>query len=260
LTPITSSKNALLQDVRRAAATGKPTSDGLVVAEGPHLAEEALRGNWAIEQVLVAHGSHSRYERLIARMRTEVVSVSDRAFVATAATEHPQGVITLLRPREWAWGDLQAGRSLIVALDAVQDPGNAGTIVRSAEAFGATGVVLLSGSVRTANGKFLRAAAGSAFRIPFLENVSVDDFLRDAGGWKICLYALAADGTNDVSQTDWTEPAALILGSEGAGVSDRIRRETTLVRIPAAGVESLNVGIAGSIALFEAARQRRSAG
>lgn len=259
MTPITSPKNPLLQEVRRAAATGKPTSDGLVVAEGPHLAEEAVHGHWTVQQVLVAIGSHPRYEALLANMRAKVITVSDRAFAATSATEHPQGLITLLRPRKWGWSDLYAGRSLIVALDAVQDPGNAGTIVRSAEAFGGTGVVLLAGSVGVANGKFLRAAAGSAFRVPFLENVSADDFLHETRRRNICLYALAANAHQDVSQTDWTAPAALILGSEGAGVSDRIRRETTGVRIPVSGVESLNVSIAGSIALFEASRQRRSA-
>jgi TrmH family RNA methyltransferase len=258
--PITSSKNALLQEVRRAAATGRPTAEGLVIAEGPHLAEEALRGHWTVEQLLVAEGSLGRYESLIARTSAELVTVSDRAFESAAATEHPQGVIVLLRPPTWTWSDLHAGRSLVVALDAIQDPGNAGAIVRSAEAFGATGVVLLSGSVRIANGKFLRAAAGSAFRVPFLERVCSDDFLRDAGRRGMRLYALAADGSEDVSQTDWAQPTALILGSEGAGVSDRLRRASTGVRIPVTAVESLNVGIAGSIALFEAARQRRSAG
>lgn len=257
LTPITSSKNSLLQDVRRAAAAGRPTNEGLIVAEGPHLAEEALRGRWSVEQVLVAETFQVRYEQLLARSRAEVVAVSDRAFAATAATEHPQGLITLLRPRKWTWNDLHREPALIVALDGVQDPGNAGTIVRSAEAFGATGVVLLSGSVRVPNGKFLRASAGSAFRVPLLEDVSAEAFIHEMRRHRILLYALCAGGLQDLSQTNWIEPAALVLGSEGSGVSSEIRQSAIGVRVPVTLVESLNVGIAGSIALFEASRRRR---
>lgn len=257
--PITSSKNALLQEVRRAAALGRPTEDGFIVAEGPHLAEEALRGRWDVEQFLVAQEFRSRYAEFLRQTRAEVIEVSERAFAATATTQTHQGIITLLRPRNWRWDDLMPSPALMVALDGIQDPGNAGTILRSAEAFGATGVVFLRGSVRVANGKLLRAAAGSAFRIPFLEEVAGETFLSMVRKQKMALYALSADAAADVSDIDFLGSAALVLGSEGAGLSAEIGSGTQAVRIPVQSVESLNVGIAGSIALFEAARQRRSA-
>lgn len=255
---ITSSKNSLLQDVRKAAAAGRPTSGGLIVAEGPHLAQEALRGKWSIEKVLVAEGFRSRYSELIREMQADAIEIADRAFESTSATEHSQGIIVLLRPPQWNWDDLRRERAFMVVLDGVQDPGNAGTIVRSAEAFEATGVILLRPSVRIANGKFLRAAAGSAFRIPVLEDVSVEEFIENARRGHITIYGLAADGACNLSETAFTRPAALVLGSEGAGVSPQIQRSAIGVRIPVVSVESLNVGIAGSIALFEAARQRRN--
>lgn len=247
-----------MQEVRRAAASGKPTEEGLIVAEGPHLAQEAIRSHWDIEQVLVAETYRSDYAELLGRTRADVIEVAERAFAATAATQAHQGVISLLRPRNWTWDDMKHPRALIVILDGIQDPGNAGTIVRSAEAFGATAAIFLRGSVRLANGKFLRAAAGSAFRLPILENVDRETLLSETASQDLKLYALSADAREDLSEVDFRGATGLVLGSEGAGISALLERRTTGVRIPVHVVESLNVGIAGSIALFEAARQRRS--
>jgi TrmH family RNA methyltransferase len=145
-----------------------------------------------------------------------------------------------------------------VILDGVQDPGNAGTIVRSAEAFGATGLIFLEGSVHVANGKFLRATAGSIFRLPFLENQSGSGLaarVRSAGKR---LYALTAQGKASVGEADLRQPCALVVGSEAHGVSPELRSLAEAVRIPTAQVESLNAAVACSIALYEAARQRGS--
>lgn len=258
--PITSPKNSLLQEIRRAAAAGRPTENGLVVAEGPHLLEEALRGKWGIERVLVSEWAGSRFGGLLAKLpgaKAGVLEVSERAFGGMTTTETHQGVITLLRPQAWTWADLRHSEGLVVVLDGIQDPGNAGTILRSAEAFGATGAVFLQGCVHVANGKLLRASAGSVFRIPILENVEAEMLLSEARREGMTVYALAADGREDLSRVDLTRRCALVLGGEGAGVSATIDRSAIAVRISVEVVESLNVGIAGSIALFEAARQRR---
>jgi RNA methyltransferase, TrmH family len=253
---ITSPKNSLLQDVRKAAMSGRRTDDGLVVAEGPHLLGEALRGAWSIEHVLVTENSRLHLSELLSGVQADVIEVSERAFEATSATQAHQGVITLLRPRQWSWADLMRSDGIVVVLDGIQDPGNGGTIIRSAEAFGASGVVFLRGSVHVANGKLLRAAAGSAFRIPIIENITAESLLSEAKKHGLTLYALSAAGGGRLSDVDLTQPAALVLGSEGAGISPLIARSAMSVRIPVENVESLNVGVAGSIALFEAARQR----
>lgn len=253
---LTSTKNPLLQKIRRAATTGRPTDNGLIVAEGPHLLSEAQRGLWAIEQIFVTAQARDRYRDLLAETGADVVEVSERALTSTAATDTPQNVLTLLRPRSFSWNDLRADSALVVVLDRMQDPGNVGTIVRSAEAFGATGIVLLKGCARVANGKVLRAAAGSLFRLPFLEEVSSGDLLAHAQTHDLKLYALAADGKMPVSRVNWRSPCALLVGSEGSGVAPILLNAAEDVSIPTENVESLNAAIACSIALYEARQQR----
>ena len=253
---LTSAKNRRLQEIHRAAWNGEPTEDGLIVAEGPHLLEEAIRSRWKIVQVLATASAQDQFPELLAASDTGIIGVSDGAFQSLVTTKATQGVVTLLRPKAWNWEDLCAQTPLIVALDGVRDPGNAGTIVRSAEAFGATGVVFLKGSVRVANGKFLRGTAGSIFRIPYLEIETpalLMDRTREAG---ITCYALDQTAATPISDIDLRSRCALIVGSEGEGVSDEFKRAAPRIAIPSTRVESLNAAIACSIALFEASRQR----
>ncbi len=147
-------------------------------------------------------------------------------------------------------------RALVVILDGIQDPGNAGTIVRSAEAFGASGVVFLKGCSRVANGKLLRATAGSIFRVPFLEGVSVFQLATYLRASQLNLYALAASGEASLAHANLRAPCGLVVGSEGAGVSPELLSGAQTLRIPTSNVESLNAAIACSIALFEAQQQR----
>jgi RNA methyltransferase, TrmH family len=253
---LTSSRNPLLKKLRRAALAGRPTSEGLIVAEGPHLLQEALHGKWHIERVFFTLAARDRYAHLLAGIQREAVLVSERALTSMSSTETNQQVVALLRPCEWSWNDLVDGQTLLVIMDGIQDPGNAGAIVRSAEAFGATGVVLLNGCVRVANGKFLRATAGSVFRIPFLETVSAGQLIGQAQLYSLKVYALAANGTCSLPDTDLRCGCALVVGSEGAGVSRELLSRAITVSIPTSKVESLNAAIAASIALFEARRQR----
>jgi TrmH family RNA methyltransferase len=255
---ITSRHNPILQEIRRATSAGRMTSDGLVAAEGPHLLQEALRGSWNIEQVFVTPAAHLKFASVLNRFENELVEVSDQAFGSTATTEHSQGVLTLLRPRNWAWRDLLSTRALLLILDGVQDPGNAGTLVRSAEAFGATGIVFGHGSVHFSNSKFLRATAGSIFRVPFLTGLIPDTILERLVESGIALHALVASGNRTIHQVDFAQPCALITGSEGAGVSAVWLAHAIAVRVPAIQVESLNAAVACSIVLFEASRQRSS--
>lgn len=256
---LTSTRNPLLQKIRRAAAAGRATEEGLVVAEGPHLLAEALRGEWAIEQVFVSVEGRQRYRDLLARTQAEIIEVSARALASAAETETPQNVITLVRPRAWAWGDVMRGPALTVVLDRIQDPGNVGTIVRSAEAFAATGVVLLKGCARVANGKVLRASAGSIFRIPFLEDVSAGNFMQNVGSSGLRVFALAAQGNQEIRSADLRGACAVVVGSEGSGVAPELRARAEGLSIPTATVESLNAAVACSIALYEAGQQRQRA-
>jgi RNA methyltransferase, TrmH family len=253
---MTSAKNPFLESVRRAAAAGCPTEDGSLVIEGPHLVAEALRGGCTLRRVVTTAAGRERYAKLLGQVEAETTEVSARAFAATASTETAQEILALVGWHPASWRKLAGARALIVALDSVQDPGNAGTIVRSAEAFGASGAVFLEGSVRVANGKFLRATAGSIFRLPLLESVTRAEFRERVLALGLRIYALAARGGTDLQAADLGVPCALVVGGEGSGVSAELLGAASAISIPARNVESLNAAVACSVALFEAARQR----
>lgn len=254
---LTSTRNPLLQKVRRAATTGRPTEDGLIVAEGPHLLAEANRGAWAVEQVFTTRAARERHRDLLDSTSAEILEVSERALASAAATDTPQNILSLLRPRTWTWRDLQTQSTLIVVLDRIQDPGNLGTIVRSAEAFGASGLVFLKGCARVANGKVLRAAAGSLFRMPFLDEVTGSDLIQSVLSGGLNFYALAAHAEASIAGADLGSSCALLVGSEGSGVAPELLAEAKPLCVPTGAVESLNAAVACSIALYEAQQQRR---
>jgi len=254
---LTSVHHPQLREIRKAANSGRPMPDGTIVAEGPHLLEEARRSSWTVEQIFHTNAAAERFPELLREGEVLATQVAERAFASIASTETTQGILALVRPRSWTWADITSGpRALVVVLDGIQDPGNVGTILRSAEAFGAAGAILAEGSARVSNGKLLRAAAGSLFRVPFLEGVTrreIRSGLKTAG---LKMYALAGRGKLMLADCDFRYPCALVAGNEGAGVSEDFVREAEPVRIPTAGVESLNAAVACSIALFEAARRR----
>jgi TrmH family RNA methyltransferase len=257
-TPV-SARNPLLKDVRKAIARGTVTEDGLAVAESFHLLEEALRSDCAIPAVFAAESVRAAVEshvRGLKKIRIHVVP--DDIFRSISATESSQGVIALVRPPQWSVDQLFRGLSLSVVLDGLQDPGNAGAVLRAAEAFGATGVVFLKGTVSPYNPKCLRASAGSIFRVP-VASLEPQLFLAAAEQRKIALFALMPKGTTDVGEVELAGKCAIIVGSEGRGVSERLREKATAIRIPTVGVESLNAALAAGIALFVARKQRMAA-
>jgi RNA methyltransferase, TrmH family len=245
-----SDKNPLLKEVRRLAAGGAPGAGSmnarLVLAEGPHLLDEALRSGIEIHAVILAESATAvpAEERLGS---TRVVRVLDGLFNKLASTESPQGVLALVRLPEWTPEDLLKGTPLVVVLDGVQDPGNAGAILRTAEAFGATGAVFLKGTVSASNPKCLRASAGSAFRLPMIAEIPAGITTLYAADPRAKL--LAADAR-------FTAPCAIVIGGEGSGVRPELAARATGVKIPTVAVESLNAAVAAGILLYEARRQR----
>jgi RNA methyltransferase, TrmH family len=241
-----SDKNPLLKEVRRLAAGGapggSPNGDRLVLAEGPRLLDEAVRSGIAIHAVILAESA----TETSGLGDTRVVRVLDSLFNKLASTESPQGVLALVRLPEWTAEDLLKGTPLVVVLDGVQDPGNAGAILRTAEAFGATGAVFLKGTVSVSNPKCLRASAGSAFRVPMIHEIP-------AG---LELYAADPRAELDVSKARLDRACAIIIGGEGSGVRPELAARATGLKIPTSGVESLNAAVAAGILLYEARRQR----
>jgi TrmH family RNA methyltransferase len=288
---ITSAANPLLKDVRRALSRGGLTADGAAVAETFHLLEEALRSGRDVPVVLAAESMEAAVEKVVRRRNgLRVLVVADRIFNRLASTESSQGVIALVRPPAWTPEQLFAGCPLVVVLDGLQDPGNAGSIVRAAEAFGATGVLFVKGSVSPFNAKTLRASAGSLFRMPFATGPDPLGTRRLLDRHKVDTYAtvpsaewggppgprptpssavLELPTTRDrrvqgdprgpggpPHSADLTRPCALIIGNEARGVSEALRAGAAGLSIPTGPVESLNAAMACGILLYEAWRQR----
>jgi TrmH family RNA methyltransferase len=258
---ITSPANPLLKDVRRAIVRGSLTQQGWCVAETFHLLEEALRSDCEVKIVLAAESVRSLAESHVRRLTgIKVVVLPDALFQSISGTETAQGVMALVKPPAWTLEQLFRGSALVVVLDGLQDPGNAGTIVRAAEAFGATGVMFLKGTVSPYNPKSLRASAGSLFRVPFLH--AIDAALARAAlrQHRVELYAgvPAHNGApaRVLSTVDFTGRSGIIIGSEAHGVAAGLRSAALDVSIPTVGVESLNAAVAAGILLYEARRQR----
>jgi len=233
---------------------------GLALAEGVRLVEEVLAAAVPIRAALVSPALEAtpRGAALAAKLRERaprVESLSDRDLAELAATEHPQGVVVIIEPAVPALDDIRLGkRGVVLILDAVQDPGNVGTMIRTAHALGAVGVVALPGTAELTNPKVLRATMGAAFRLP-----SVAAGLPDTLAWLARCGAavwVAAAGGEPVSRARRPEPLAIVVGNEGAGVSVGMAEAATRrVGVPlAAGAESLNVGVAAGILLYEALR------
>ena len=258
---ISSAANPLLKSIRRAITRGTLTEDGLAVAESFHLLEEALRSDCTVKTVLSARSVQSAVEAHVRRLTgIRLVVLPDALFQSLAGTESTQGVIALVAPHPWELPQLFRGRSLVVVLDGVQDPGNAGTIVRAAEAFGATGAMFLKGTVSPFNSKTLRASAGSLFRLPFVHSVDSELARAALQQNKVDLYAGVPFGAQNharsLVEVDLKRKCAVIIGSEGRGVSDDLHSAAIDLAIPTVGVESLNAAMAASVILYEAHRQR----
>ena len=189
-------------------------------------------------------------------------AVTDAALAAVSDTVNTQGLILIAgRPAmtlDQALSSRHGEAALVVCLDAVQDPGNFGTIVRTAEAAGASGVVALTGSVDAYAPKTLRSAMGSAFRLPIATGVSPEKLLSEARAAGLKVVAAAMEAEVAYTDFDWRQPAIMILGNEATGVrAELLEQCDTRVGIPLRPpVESLNVAAAAAILLFEAAKQR----
>ena len=251
---LTSARNPVVKEVRKAILRGSLTEQGYCVAEGFHLLEEALRSGCEIQTVLVAESSQAALENRFGTL-PEVSLLPDHLFRDIATTEASQGVIALVKPPSFSHQRIFEGRALVPILDGIQDPGNAGAILRAAEAFGATGVVILKGSVSPYNSKALRASAGSVFRVP-LALLEQEQLLAAVEQYALELFSLMPAGSSPLQERRLDRNCGLVIGNEGRGVSAALQQRSMHLSIPTLGVESLNAAMAATVVLYEARRQR----
>jgi TrmH family RNA methyltransferase len=228
------------------------------VVEGLRMVQEA-----PIEAVVKVYASESfnaANADVLSRFpkeRTELVS--DHVFLQMSDTKTPQGILAVMKMREWSLEQLVGGTPLIIAVENLQDPGNLGTILRMGEGAGITGVVMSSNTVDIYNPKTIRSTMGSVYRVPFVYTPDFVDTLHKLQSYNISVYAAHLNGTEDYTQSDYTKGTAFLIGNEGNGLSEAAAAAAdTLVKIPMQGeVESYNAAIACTILTFEAVRQRR---
>jgi TrmH family RNA methyltransferase len=252
-----SRQNTRLKDLRQRLL--RPARDGLIAIEGEHLLQEAIHSNLRIDTVFLREDRADNAGWIPST--PEIYTVTADAFNHACTTESPQGIAALVQVPQWSFDAiLHADKPRFVILAGLQDPGNVGTIIRSAEAFGANGILLTPGSVHPWNQKVLRASAGSSFRLPVvtLEKLSQLQQLHAAG---VQLYACAADGEEAIPSSNLSGTFGFVIGNEGAGIPKEIVSLCTgTLHIPCSGpVESLNAAVAAAILLYEASRQRAAA-
>jgi len=259
---ITSGNNPLLKVFRRALAEGT-TREGWLAVEGPLLVEEALRAGHraSIQSVIVSEEVSERWQELVAHLpaEAEVARVSERLFRQMAQTETPQGIAALVELRRPSLDSIlrEPGVLLLVACG-LQDPGNLGTIVRSAQAFGASALITLEETVSPFNPKALRASAGAIFHVPTFAGEKLDAVLKKLHAARVRIVAADRHSPSRISDSDLRGPLAILIGQEAAGLPPEIAGQAhMLLSIPIrAGMDSLNAATAASIILYEAARQR----
>jgi TrmH family RNA methyltransferase len=253
--------NPLIKQLRAAFAHSELTDQGYGAIEGLRIVEEAIRSGLRFRAVFFSSAAQTKAERLLPQIgaHVETIMLPDRLFAGAVPSETPQGVAALVRYKDFTLDDIlsRAPSGPVLAIAGLQDPGNLGTVLRSAEAFGAAGVVVGEGTVSPFNPKVVRASAGSIFRLPLVRARLADALskMRDRG---LRLIATSSHKGTRLDEAKLAGPLAIFIGSEGAGLPKAIVAEMDeVVTIPhSPRVESLNAGVAAAIVLYEVARQK----
>lgn len=258
---ITSTSNQQVKNLIQLQKKAKIRNEqDVFVVEGIKMYEEA-----PVDRVVQTFMSESFYRRYTEkgrdRLRDDQVTVlSDSVFAAVSDTRTPQGVLCVLRQYHYAPDDLTAcANPLLIVLENLQDPGNLGTIVRTAEGAGVTGILLTSESVDIYNPKVIRSTMGSIYRMPFYYTDRLFEVMKGLKKQGIRFYAAHLQGSVPYDQPDYAGASAFMIGNESRGLSSAAAEAAdACVRIPMHGkVESLNAGIAAAVLMYEASRQRR---
>jgi TrmH family RNA methyltransferase len=267
---VQSPQNARVKDLRAALRGNGRAPSGAIALEGAQLLREALRSGLELHTIFVRSGSYPLLESILSGLQgelgpdstaaTEILELPADVFAGAVATEHPQGIAALAAPPRFGLETVLATPSpLLLVLAGLQDPGNLGTLVRSAEAFGAAGVLALPGTVSCWNPKALRASSGSAFRVPFFA-IAEEAAIAALRAHRIVMHAAVASGGTPAAEAGLHYASALVIGNEGAGLPPSLLRSAShRITLPCPGpVESLNAAVAGSLLLYEASRQRQT--
>ena len=255
---ITSRQHPIVKEFRDLARGGGP----LMLLDGWHLLSEAANAGIDVETIAICGAPPAEEQAVVDRLMrhgARLVEVSGAVLNALSPVNSPTGVVASARkPRIAGGAVLQPAPALVLAAAVLQDPGNAGAMIRSAAASGATGVVFDQASADPWGWKALRASMGSVFRIPVVRAPSLAAAIEAWRGAGMRIAAAVPHGGGGMHEVDWREPSALLIGGEGEGRPDEIADAADFrVSVPMCnGVESLNAAVAAAVLLYEARRQR----
>ncbi len=263
ISQLTSRNNSLLKTLRLISSGSRRAPKDLAVSEGIRVLEELNKSHCTVEAVVISErfGNSCKEEDLLnvwLSKSVPVYRVSDTLFMSVSDVKTPQGAVALVRFPELVLDKIPAQQNALVLFACgIQDPGNLGTLIRTAVAAGATSVCATRGTVSARNPKTIRASAGAIFRIPVIERVDITAFINYCRLHSIKAYRTDVSEGLAYTRADLASPCAIVLGNEGSGIGQEQFAELPAIHIPMSeGVESLNVAMAGGIFLYEAWRQR----
>lgn len=272
---ITSTGNQNIKEVVQLRKKSKARSQaGVFLVEGIRMIQEVPVET--LKKLYITEGFYKKYKKELDSLLTGKSSVkpelvSDTVFAYMSDTKTPQGVLGIVEQAKYDLEEILIGVKLpdgqesvrqaphIMILDNLQDPGNLGTIFRTAEAAGVSGIIMSQDCVDIYNPKTIRSTMGAVYRMPFLYVEDLKETIALLKQKGICVYAAHLDGKNTYDKEDYKKGAAFLIGNEGNGLRQEIADcADTWIRIPMAGqVESLNAAVAASVLMFEVSRQRR---
>lgn len=254
---ITSTSNQQMKNMSLLMKKAKARNEqGIFVVEGRKMFQEVPK-QW-LQQVFVSESFFAENSELVKNVSYEVVS--DSVFKAVSDTQTPQGIICLVKKPEYALEQLLQGEQThLLILESIQDPGNLGTMLRTGEGAGVTGVIMNHTTVDLFNPKTIRSTMGSIYRVPFYVTRDLPEVIKKLKEQRVSLYAAHLKGNMQYDEPDYTGATAFMIGNEGNGLSDEIADlADTYIKIPMCGqVESLNAAISASLLMYETNRQRR---
>lgn len=256
---ITSSSNPQLKNIVQLNKKAKARREqGLFVVEGWKMYTEVPREQ--LHKVYISEHLLEKHPEVLTEHPDGEV-VSDKVFSSISDTQTPQGILCLVKQNQRSmWEVLKKENPFLILLEDLQDPGNVGTIIRTAEGAGVDGVILTKNCVDIYNPKTIRSTMGSIYRVPFFIIEDLDETLQILKSHGVTTYAAHLQGKQDYDREDYRGGTAIMIGNEGKGLSDHLTDQADcLVRIPMCGqLESLNAAMAAGIFMYEAARQRRN--
>lgn len=263
MTRLTSGSNPVIKEVRSLRSKSGREEKNLFFIEGTRFVSEALKEKAGIRYIIysdtfLSGGVSSELAGAAEQMGIVSFEVPDSLFDSISDTQNPQGVLAVLALERKLLEDMTVDEGLLVLLDNIRDPGNMGTIIRTADAAGCAGVVVSDGCADIYNPKVLRSTMGSIFHIPVFYGGDIAGMMQTVKRRGFLLCASHLEGSSSIYEADLSGNTALIIGSEAEGISsETARMADLLVKIPMAGrAESLNASVAAGVMLFEAMRQR----